>query len=320
MKRILVTGASGFVGRHLVPALARSGHAPVALVRDPHRRAALDRLFGDIETRDLAALPDSAGGERFDAVVPLAGIADAHGGSGAGAGAIMAANAGLTGTIARFAAASGTPRLIFVSSILALGPNHAARPLDDDTPPAPDTAYGRSKLAAEDHVAAFADAGGLGVSLRPPLVVGPDAGGNWARLMRLADTGWPLPFAAIRNRRSLLPVDMLGRAILTLIDAPANGGLSGRYALADPRPVSLAETVARLRSGMGRPPRLVPFPGASLALAGRLTGRARLLRALTGDLAVRPDRFLSTFDFAPETAIGAAIEACGRAYAQRGSP
>lgn len=258
------------------------------------------------------ALRSDAQNTVYDAIVHLAGIA--HVDPSIGASVMMAANADMTADLVAIARARSIPRFIHASSILAIAPNAGQVPVDDQTRPAPDTDYGRSKLAAEGHVATLADDGALAVSLRPPLVIGWNARGNWASLQKLANTPLPLPFAVIDNRRSLVSIQALCAAIAMLVDRPVQAERSGAYAIADPEPVSTPTIVHRLRAGMGRPRRLFPVPTAAFGMIGRMTGGQRRLAGLTGDFVVDASRFDKTFDFAPPMPISEALAESGRLY------
>src|SRR5690606_6393350 len=121
-----------------------------------------------------------------------------------------------TANLVRQTSEAGIRHFILLSSILAVTENSASKCLDDHSCPRPTSYYGLSKLAAEKHAADFTRSGGIGVSLRSPLIYGVDAGGRWKQLQRLAASGVPLPFGAVNNRRSLIAVENLADAIATV--------------------------------------------------------------------------------------------------------
>lgn len=179
-------------------------------------------------------------------------------------------------------------------------------------------AYGASKRAGEDHVRRFAEAQGrVGIILRPPLVYGHDAPGNWERLQRLAATDLPLPLGRVKNRRSLCSVGNLCDAISAALDGALRNAASGTYEIADREQASLGAIVTWLRAGMGKPPRLLPVPPSILRKAARAGGRARLAEALLDDLTVDPADFMRAFGWNPPEAMRNAIETSGRLYALR---
>lgn len=234
--RILVTGATGFIGAALVPVLRARGHEVVPAARD----------------EDWGSRVAGCG-----AVVHLANIAHAS----ADAAMLHSVNVDGTRRLAEHAAEAGARRFVYLSSIKAA---------------APDDIYGESKLAAE---AALAEVHGLEpVILRPPLVYGPGVRANFLALMGAIDRGLPLPFARIRNRRSLIYVGNLADAIVCCIEAAAAAGRT--YGLSDGAPVSTPDLCRALGKALGRPARMLALPPALLELAPPMK---RLTRSLEVD-------------------------------------
>jgi UDP-glucose 4-epimerase len=318
--RIVVTGATGFIGRHLVERLARDARALTLVVRDPRkcpdawqRHSGIAIVATPDLTRREALMPALEGAS---SVVHLAGLAHIARPDTASAEAqFMQANAEVTEALAGAALQSGVSAFVNLSSLAAVSPNAVEATIDDRSDEPPVTAYGRSKRAAEDHVAALAASGVFAISLRPPLVVGAEARGNWALLQRLAHTGIPLPFASIANQRSFVSVATLCDAISALTAQKSEARLSGNYCIADEERLSLPEIVRELRRGMGLPPRLFACPPAIFAALGQLSGRRRQLAGLTGNLRVDASRFFATFAIKPAMPIREAIRQSGAAYA-----
>jgi nucleoside-diphosphate-sugar epimerase len=225
--KVAVTGASGFVGRTLGAALAEARHEQVSL-------------------------------ENAQAVVHLAAIAHRR----ASREELQRVNVDLAVETARKAAAAGA-RFVFLSSVKVHGETSTA-PFREDSPIAPQDRYAESKARAEDALRAIP---GLRLAvLRPPLAYGPGVKANFLALMKAVARGWPLPFASVDNRRSLIYVGNLAAAILACL------GHEGTFLVSDGAPVSTAQLCRELGAALGRPARLFAFPPALLPkkLAGSL--------------------------------------------------
>jgi nucleoside-diphosphate-sugar epimerase len=276
---IALTGATGFIGRHLLRELPRHGYRLRVLLRRPAEvpPEASSAVVGDIAApRNMAvALRD------VDMVIHSAGLA--QGMSGHPEDDYRSINTEATVALARAAERAGIKRFVFLSSIRAQSGPCADAVLTEADPPAPTDAYGRSKLAAEQ---GLAELGLDWVALRPVLVYGPGVKGNMASLAELARSKLPLPFGGLKARRSLLSLDNLVSAIDTVLRAPAP--LRRPLIVADPEPLTVPEMVAALREGLGRGPGLVPVPSPLLEVAARLAGRGEVYRRLSGSLVANP--------------------------------
>jgi nucleoside-diphosphate-sugar epimerase len=281
---ILVTGASGFVGRALVTELAGLGYSVRAAMRQPAdvfprnvEVVAVSDLTRPVEWRALL--------KGVETVVHLAGIA--HAGPEIAEELYDRVNRLATTELAKAAHAVGVRHLVFISSIRAQsGPSSAEVQRETDTPQ-PTDAYGRSKLTAEDAVRA---AGIPFTILRPVLVYGPGVKGNLDRLIRLAQEPWPLPLGLCSNRRSLLARQNLVSAIHFVLQQPSAKGET--YIVADPMPLTLAEIVAALRAGQGRRAGLLPVPPALIALAANIAGRGDDWQRIGGAMVANPTKLL----------------------------
>jgi len=313
MARILVSGATGFVGRHLTDLLASREHVLTVLSRQPDHVVRNRQLFPHLEHVLLDDLSEGSSHFKHDVIVHLAGLAEVRRPADIEiSSALSTSNIELTARLVQFALRSDVSKFIHMSSVLAVTANKSDFTIDDDCESAPDTEYGRSKLGAEHHVHQFAEAGRLGISLRPPMVIGPDAKGNWGRLIRLSSSNMPLPLGGLANRRSLISIETLCDAVIHLIEREFGTAASGQYAISDIPAVSVRDMVARLRQGMGRPQRLVRIPTAVLETALICAGMKRRVDSITGDLVVDPCRFFERFSFQPRWDAHQAIIACGR--------
>jgi UDP-glucose 4-epimerase len=284
MTRILVTGASGFIGRALVAELASVGHVVRAAMRQPAdifprsvEVIGVSDLTRPLEWRPLL--------KNVETVVHLAGIA--HAGPEIAEQAYDRVNRLATAELATAAKAIGIGHLILMSSIRAQSGPISAKVLYETDAPHPTDAYGRSKLGAENAVRA---AGVPSTILRPVLIYGPGVKGNFARLMELARAPWPLPLGLCRNRRSLLARRNLIDAVHLVLASPVTKGET--YLVADPAPLTLTEIITALRAGEGRRPGLLPVPPALIMLAASALGRVEEWQRLGGTLVVDPNKLL----------------------------
>lgn len=277
--RVLVTGASGFVGSAIADALATAGHR----VRAASRRPLSDRLAGRVEA---VPLPDLASAEDpvpllagMDAVVHAAGLA--HQPAGTDEARLHAVNAAGAGRLAAASAAEGITRFVLVSSLRAVVGPSAPRAIAESTEPHPTDAYGRSKLAGEQAVSAALPSATV---LRPPVVHGAGAEANMARLAALARLPLPLPLGGLAGKRSILSDANLASAVALLL---GNDAAKGRVLhLSDGEPLTIGDMVALMRAALGRKPGIVAgLPG--LATAAALSALAPQAAArLTADLVV----------------------------------
>jgi UDP-glucose 4-epimerase len=322
MGRILVTGATGFVGRQLVTTLLARGRRLTAVVRSADSCPLTwqrDQNVRLVETGpiELAANLESAFAD-VSTVIHAAGLAHLPRANRSGSDAsYFAANAVATERLTKAAANSDVKKFIHLSSLAAITPNASTSVVDDNTRTHAITPYGRSKQEAELHVSELALGGICAISLRPPLIVGARAKGNWAALQSLAATGLPLPFASVVNRRALISVSSVVQILIHLADRPWPSSASGNYCLADAERLSLPEILSELRVGMGYTPRLFALPSAIIQRAAQIAHRPELVSGLLGTLDVDSSRFRTVFNYEQSNGLRDAIRVSGREYVQQ---
>jgi nucleoside-diphosphate-sugar epimerase len=286
-QRVLVTGANGFLGRHVVAALLDAGCAVRAAMRRPS--AGAGRWPATVEicaVGDLGPETDWAAAlAGVDAVVHAAAHVHVMRPGPADEATFERVNVQATQRLAQQAAAAGVRRFVFVSSIMVNGEDSGPRAFRAEDDPHPVNAYARSKLAAEALLLRSATGPAPRVAVvRPPLVYGPGVGGNFARLIRACARGWPLPLAAVDNRRSLISVWNLADFVLLLLWHPQATGRV--WLVSDGEDVSTPDLLRRTAAAMGRRARLVAVPTALLNGMARFAGLVPELRRLTGTLTV----------------------------------
>lgn len=308
MARILVTGASGFVGRRTTAHLMSSGHQVFGAYRqkaDCLVNGVRGVAMGDL-TKDRMNPRDF---EDMDCVVHLAARAHVLADSAFDPlDEYMKANAFATLRMAEVAAKAGVRRFVFLSSIKVNGERTALdQPFSENSPPNPQDHYAESKLAAEEGLWRLASESGLEVVvLRPPLVYGPEVRANFLRLMQWIDKGIPLPLASVCNGRTLLYVGNLADAIHCAATMPAAAGET--FLLGDAETMSTPDLVRHIAAAMGKSARLWPVPEAILRLGGRLAGREDIVGRLTDSLVVDSSRIGRVTGWAAPYTLEAGME------------
>lgn len=303
LKHVLVTGANGFVGRNLCRTLSEGGHSVRAALRSESARPALADIAPALETvisGDLDGETDwRAALMGIDAVVHCAArVHILEETASDPLEAFRKVNVAGSRNLARQAAAAGVKHFVFLSSI-------GARVAEQE--PAA-TAYQISKLEAEKALREVATEHGMPLTLlRPPLIYGAAAPGNFALLIKVIERGLPLPLASVRNRRAFLYVGNLCDAVRRCLER--NAGQQACYEIADGPGVSTPELIRALAAALGRSVRLWPCPLWLLQALGTLSGRGATLKRLTGSLELDLAPLKRDLDWTPPWDLNAGLAA-----------
>ncbi|WP_407291283.1 UDP-glucose 4-epimerase family protein [Stutzerimonas zhaodongensis] len=212
--------------------------------------------------------------------------------------------------LARQAAAAGVKRFIFISSIKVNGEGTVkARAFSANDEAAPEDAYGLSKLEAELGLLKLAAQTGMEVVIiRPPLVYGPGVKGNFASMIKLVEKGLPLPLGAIYNKRSLVGVDNLVDLIIRCIDHPA--AANQVFLAGDGQDLSTTELLRGVGEAMGKPARLIPVPAGMLEIGAALLGKKAMAQRLLGSLQVDINKACELLDWKPPYTVQEGLRRC----------
>ena len=300
--RVLVTGANGFVGQAFCKEAIARGINTSAATRSyceilPNIKGF---VVGDIhkETDWSMALKDR------DVVIHLAARVHVM---------LDSADDPLTefrkvntvGTehLARSAAANGVKRFVYISSVKVNGEETTGnQSYSENSLPNPQDPYSISKWEAEQELQRVAEETGLEVVIvRTPLVYGADVKGNFAQMISVLKRGLPLPFASVRNKRSLIYVGNLVDALLLCATHPAAAGQT--YLVSDGEDLSTSDLLHNLSTAMGRASRLFKFPITLLKIAGRLTGKSKQTDRLLGSLQVDSSKIRRELGWLPSYSV-----------------
>jgi UDP-glucose 4-epimerase len=296
---VLVTGATGYIGGAILHGLRESGVDVLAGVRTTAAlpAGATVLLTGDLTEPGLKLPP-------MEAVIHAAGLGHRR---GVPAATWRRANVDAAVNLARAAREAGAKRFILISTAHIHGRVHEGM-VTDTTPPNPMDAYAESKLQAEHDVAA---AFGPGLCLiRPVAVIGPGCPGNIQLLLKLLARGIPLPFGAVRNRRSFIARDDLARIVRAVLQAPV---MPESVLAAHWETISTPSLVRALALGLETTARLPACPPHILATAAALLGRSAMWQSLSGDFIANPAA-ARALGWQPATSLAESFEIIARYY------
>jgi len=275
MKTLLLTGASGFIGKRFLELCSDKFHIRVVTAR-----------LHTLDDIDFSGV---------DAVLHMAG--KAHSMTPLPDEVYFESNTELTRELGVRAQSAGVPHFIFMSTVNVYQTEASSGVLNEHSPRLPETAYGISKKEAEDILLQLASSTFLIAVIRPPLVYGPGVKGNLLKFLQLAESRWPLPFKGVENARSMVSVDNLVALTKTVIDKKA----AGIFLATDDKPISTEFLMRSLRSNMQKPPGLFKLPGFLSRML--LMVRPSIHRRLFGSFAIDNTETCRALGFVPPHSI-----------------
>lgn len=309
--RVLVTGANGFIGSALCDVLINHGIDVNRCVRHPASGAPTFAM-GDID--DMTDWSQPLQG--CDAVVHLAGRAhQLRDSASEPLEEFRAVNVRASLALFTQAFRQGVKRFVFISSVGVNG-NRTTVPFSEADSPRPQDPYSISKLEAEAGLKRLSSETGLElVVIRPPLVYGPDAPGNFGLLIRWMRKGIPLPLGAIHNRRSMVAIGNLADFIVVCLKEPA--AANQVFLVSDGIDLSTSDLLRHVARLMQRPARLIPVPAACIETMASLVGQSDVGRRLCGDLQVDIGKARELLAWSPPQTVDEGLLAAVRGVAQR---
>ena len=303
---VLVTGSTGFVGSRLVSTLAtKTRYSVTAITR---QSGSLENV-GQVE---IGAIGPSTNWTKAlrgqDVVIHVAAVAHVPSSDDEVLARYQSVNVEGTRNLALQAVKAGVKRFIFLSSIGVNG-NTSSEPFRSTDNVNPQEPYAESKWHGEEALKDVCSAEGMEfVILRPPLVYGPNAPGNFGSLTRWVEKGLPLPLGAVHNNRSLVALDNLVDLIITCIHHP--GAANETFLVSDGEDLSTTQLLQGVAAAMGKPSRLIPVPASLLQFGATLLGRKAVAQRLLGSLQVDISHTQKCLNWTPPFTVKQGLQRC----------
>jgi UDP-glucose 4-epimerase len=300
---ILVTGASGFVGSHLIKELVQNKYSVISVSRskDESRGNVVKKeIDGDTDWSDIL--------KEVDVVIHLANRAHVMDDNEKDAYiAYKKINVDGSLKLASQSIEQGVKRFIYVSSVKANGESTTIKPFNEKDRANPEDAYGKTKFETEDALKALCHPTGMElVIVRPPLVYGPGVKANFLNLIMLCNKNIPLPFGAINNKRSFVFVKNLTSFLELCITHPK--AANNTFLISDDDDVSTTQLIKYIKEASGKNHFLLPVPQSWLNFLFKLIGKSSLSNRLCGNLQVDITKAKTLLSWKPPYRVSEGIE------------
>ncbi len=310
---VLLTGATGFIGSALLQRIISDGlHNLTIAVRRAIDVPAAVRV---VPVADLTANTDWTDAlQRVDVVIHTAARAHV---------VVESATQPLVDfrkinvqgalALAQQALEAGVKRFVFISSIGVNGASTGTRPFTENDQPLPHAPYAVSKFEAEVALQALCAGSTMQlVIIRPPLVYAGHAPGNFSRLLKLVSFSMPLPFALVKNQRSMVALENLVDFVLCCATHPAAANQT--FLIADQQPISTPKMFHCLSQGMGKRVPLFPVPVSLMRFSAKLVGRTGLYNQLCGSLEIDTSKARTLLGWRPPVSVEDAMRKSAKAF------
>lgn len=278
-KKILVTGANGFIGKRFIEYNKERFEIITLSVRDE-----------SYKTFDYTV---------FDSIVHLAG--KAHDMDCKDDSEYFKINVDITKALATKAKTDGVKHFVYISSVKVYG-NEDRGLITEKSDCTPEDAYGKSKLEAEQIVKTLQDENFKVAIVRPPMVYGKGVKGNMDKLIHLCNKNYPLPFGNIGNLRTMVFVDNLVELLNTIIDQQAQG----IFIPGDKKPISTDALIVMIHKALGKEPKLISIPKFLRSIIKTL--KPALHKRLFGSFVIDTKNTNATLNFVPPFSTEFGIE------------
>lgn len=306
---VLVTGAGGFLGSHIISTMLKKKQIKVTATSHKKEHFLSNVNFHLVSLENQIGWAKALKGQNV--IIHTAGLAHKVNRNDINIrNNYYKINVEGTLNLVNRAIEAGVKRFIYISSIKVNGElTYEGSYFTPDDIPAPEDIYGRSKLQAERGIQKILfEAGMEFVIIRPPLIYGPNVKGNFARIIRFIETGIPLPFLSISNKRSFVGIDNLVDLIMICITHPR--AANQILLVSDSHDLSSSELVSGIAQAMKRPSRMFPCPPFIIVAFAKCIGKVNLAERLLGSMQVDVSKTRSIVGWSPTVTLEEGLRRC----------